>query len=70
MLALRPCRTILASPHLHMGNRPFSLDPQGTRSPDVDSYYITAVEPAVLIDPRVPAEGLAWFDRRARPVHV
>ncbi len=28
---------------------------------DVHSYYIAAIAPAVLIDPRVPAEGLGWF---------
>ena len=37
---------------------------------DVDSYFVTAVEPAVLIDPRIPAEGLEWFERRPRPEHV
>lgn len=36
----------------------------------VHSYYIEAAEPAVLIDPRVPAAGLQWFDRHKRPEHV
>lgn len=31
----------------------------------VHSYYLTATEPAVLIDPRVPAQGLGVF--RAAP---
>src|SRR5919109_1619763 len=28
---------------------------------DVHSYYIAATDPAVLIDPRIPAEGIQWF---------
>jgi hypothetical protein len=37
---------------------------------DIDSYYIEATEPAVLIDPRVPADELEWFDRHKTPEHV
>lgn len=37
---------------------------------DVHSYYIAAVEPAILIDPRVPAEGLEWFRERPLPQHI
>lgn len=37
---------------------------------DVHSYYIAAVDPAVLIDPRVPGEGLRWFREYPRPAHV
>jgi hypothetical protein len=29
---------------------------------EVHSYYLTATDPAILIDPRVPAEGLGWFE--------
>ncbi len=36
----------------------------------VHSYYVACVEPAVLIDPRVPDEGLEWFDGHATPAHV
>lgn len=35
----------------------------------VHSYYLTATEPAVLIDPRVPAQGLGVF-RAAPPRHA
>ena len=34
---------------------------------DIDSYYIEATNPAVLIDPRVPAEGLEWFEGHKTP---
>jgi hypothetical protein len=37
---------------------------------DIDSYYIEATEPAVVIDPRVPAEGLDWFEEHAKPAHA
>ena len=37
---------------------------------DIDSYYIEATDPAVLIDPRVPADELEWFDRHKTPEHV
>ena len=31
---------------------------------EVSSYYLAGPEGAVLIDPRVPDEGLAWFETR------
>lgn len=34
----------------------------------VQSYYVESGEEAVVIDPRVPEEGLEWFEGRARPV--
>lgn len=37
---------------------------------EVHSYYVTAVEPAVLIDPRMPSQGPSWFEDRPRPRHV
>jgi hypothetical protein len=37
---------------------------------DVHSYYIAGTHPAVLIDPRVPDEGLEWFVDRPRPEHI
>jgi len=37
---------------------------------DIDSYYIEATDPAVLIDPRVPADELEWFERHKAPEHV
>jgi hypothetical protein len=36
----------------------------------VHSYYFSATDPAVLIDPRVPAAGLGWFESRAAPKHI
>ena len=36
---------------------------------EVHSYYLTGVQPALVIDPRVPAEGLDVFDARP-PRHV
>lgn len=36
----------------------------------VHSYYIEATTPAVLIDPRVPAAGLAWFQGHKTPEHI
>lgn len=33
----------------------------------VHSYLISALEPAVLIDPRLPSEGLDWFRRHLTP---
>jgi hypothetical protein len=35
---------------------------------DVSSYYL--LPEAVLIDPLIPAEGLAWFEEHGRPEHV
>ena len=37
---------------------------------DVHSYYIEATEPAVLIDPMVPAEGINWFEKHESPQHI
>jgi len=37
---------------------------------DINSYYIEATDPAVLIDPRVPVEGLAWFDGHKTPEYA
>lgn len=34
----------------------------------VQSYYVTDGAEAVVIDPRMPEEGLEWFDGRPRPV--
>jgi hypothetical protein len=36
----------------------------------VHSYYVCATDPAVVIDPRVPAQGLEWFEQRALPLHA
>jgi len=38
---------------------------EGIRA-DVHSYYIAAAHPALLIDPRVPKQGLKWFAGRPR----
>lgn len=37
---------------------------------EVHSYLVTAIDPAVLIDPREPAEGLEWFRRHGPPAHA
>lgn len=37
---------------------------------DVHSYYIADAEPAILIDPRVPEQGIEWFEGRPRPAHI
>ena len=37
---------------------------------DVHSLYIEATDPAVLIDPRMPKEGLEWFLHHKRPEHA
>lgn len=37
---------------------------------DVHSYYLPATDPPVLIDPRVPDDGLEWFQGRPPPAHV
>lgn len=34
----------------------------------VQSYYVVDGDEAVVIDPRVPEEGLEWFDDRPRPL--
>lgn len=36
----------------------------------VHSYYINATDPPVLIDPRVPAQGIEWFAARGAPRHA
>ena len=36
---------------------------------EVHSYYLAFTDPAILIDPRVPAEGLSWFENRPPPQH-
>ena len=36
----------------------------------VDSYYVAGLDPACLIDPLEPAEGLAWFEGREPPRHI
>lgn len=36
----------------------------------VHSYYVEATTPAVLIDPRVPHQGLAWFEKHAVPAYA
>ena len=36
----------------------------------VHSYYVNAVDPPVLIDPRVPAQGIEWFAPRGAPRHA
>jgi len=36
----------------------------------VDSYYVSSLEPAFLIDPLVPREGIDWFRERAVPKHI
>jgi hypothetical protein len=36
----------------------------------VHSYHINATDPPVLIDPRVPAQGLEWFAAHGAPRHI
>jgi hypothetical protein len=36
----------------------------------VHSYYLSELQPAILIDPRLPAEGIAWFSDRQPPRHI
>ncbi|MEZ4601196.1 MAG: hypothetical protein R2940_15510 [Syntrophotaleaceae bacterium] len=36
----------------------------------VHSCYLAGVTPPVLIDPRVPEEGLDWFQNRPKPEHI
>lgn len=36
----------------------------------VSSYYLDGPSGAALIDPRVPDEGLEWFDNQNRPDHI
>jgi hypothetical protein len=37
---------------------------------DVHSYYINATDPAILIDPRVPDEGIKLFEKYKTPKHI
>ena len=37
---------------------------------EVDSYYVSALQPAFLLDPLVPQEGLDWFRNRQVPAHI
>ena len=37
---------------------------------DVHCYYLSATEPAVLIDPLLPAEGIGWFEAHKRPEQI
>ena len=37
---------------------------------DVDSYFVSALEPACLIDPLQPQEGVDWFRERQIPAHI
>ena len=36
----------------------------------VHSYYTNAIDPPVLIDPRVPAQGIEWFTTQGPPQHI
>ena len=36
----------------------------------VHSYYIEATDPAVVIDPMTPAEGVGWFETTKPPEHI
>lgn len=36
----------------------------------VDSYYVSSLNPAFLIDPLVPQEGIDWFRERSAPKHI
>jgi hypothetical protein len=36
----------------------------------VHSYYVNATDPPILIDPRVPALGLEWFEAQGAPRHI
>lgn len=36
----------------------------------VHSYYLNAVSPPILIDPRVPDQGIDWFGKRGVPEHI
>lgn len=37
---------------------------------DVHSYYLSRTDPPAVIDPRVPDEGLEWFEGRPQPKNV
>jgi len=36
----------------------------------VHSYYLNVTDPPVLIDPRVPAQGIEWFTAHGAPQHI
>jgi len=36
----------------------------------VHSYYLNATDPPVLIDPRVPKQGIEWFAAHGAPQHI
>lgn len=37
---------------------------------DVHSYYVSTSDPAYLIDPRVPGEGVGWFGKLKPPENI
>lgn len=37
---------------------------------EVHSYYVADATPAFVVDPRVPDEGLGWFEGRPTPANV
>ena len=37
---------------------------------EVDSYFVSALEPSFLIDPLVPPEGIDWFRAQPTPKHI
>jgi hypothetical protein len=37
---------------------------------DVDSYYVSALQPSCLIDPLEPLEGIDWFRERQVPANI
>jgi hypothetical protein len=37
---------------------------------DVHSYLVAVTDPAVLVDPRIPDEGLEWFTGGKTPAHI
>jgi len=36
----------------------------------VHSYYVNTTDPPVVIDPRVPAQGIEWFAAHGAPQHI
>jgi len=36
----------------------------------VHSYYVNATDPPVVVDPRVPAQGIEWFAVHGAPLHI
>ena len=37
---------------------------------EVDNYYVSNLQPAFLIDPLVPQEGIDWFHQHPAPKHI